>query len=95
MPKGGLVVLLAFACGFTGCVLVKPLEPMAKYVKHSLTFRGDDYADPTEMEDEAWVSQVGEEARGDRPREKDPDPWFKRYFMSEKARSIERNVGID
>jgi hypothetical protein len=38
---------------------------------------------------------VGDEARGDQVREKDPDPWFKKHLMSEKANSIERNLGID
>jgi hypothetical protein len=27
--------------------------------------------------------------------ERNPEEWYKRYFMSEKARSIERNLGFD
>jgi hypothetical protein len=44
---------------------------------------------------EDWEEQVGKDARGNRPRERDPDPWWQRYVMSEKARAIERNLGID
>jgi hypothetical protein len=35
------------------------------------------------------------EARGDRARESSGDPdWYRKYIMSEKARDIERNMGI-
>lgn len=44
--------------------------------------------------DEEW-SFVGEEGRKGQAREKDPDPWFRNNLMSDKARSIEKNLGID
>lgn len=47
-----------------------------------------------EEEIDQWAS-VGEEARGDRPKESDPDPWWQKYVMSSKARNIERNLGIE
>ena len=48
---------------------------------------------PAAEEDE-W-SFVGDVGRGDQPREKDPDGWLRNLVMSEEARSIERNLGID
>jgi len=56
--------------------------------------RQTDYRDETEEEDDEW-DFVGQEARGTQTRERDPDRWWHKWFMSEKARSIERNVGID
>lgn len=38
---------------------------------------------------------VGDEGRREFEREKDPDGWYKKYLMSEKANAIERNLGID
>ncbi|HAH48037.1 MAG TPA: hypothetical protein DCM07_24920 [Planctomycetaceae bacterium] len=47
-----------------------------------------------EEEIDQW-SYVGDEARGDRPKESDPDGWWQKYVMSNKARNIERNLGIE
>ena len=51
-----------------------------------------DWVDDDEIDQ--W-SYVGDEARGDRPKESDPDPWWQKYVMSSKARNIERNLGIE
>ena len=48
---------------------------------------------PVDKEDE-WAF-VGEEGRADRDRERDPDRWWHNLVMSEEARNIERNLGID
>lgn len=96
MQRGAIsILLLALVAGSSGCALTQPLNSITRYAKDLFTFRGTDYVDPTEEEDDAWISEAGDEARGDRPREKDPDQWYKKYVMSEKARSIERNLGID
>jgi hypothetical protein len=47
-----------------------------------------------EAYEEEW-SFVGKQGRAGQPREKDPSPWFQKYLMSDKARSIEHNLGID
>ena len=53
-----------------------------------------DESDPTEDETDEW-SFVGNEARGNQMLEKERGDWFfKKYFMSAKANSIERNLGI-
>jgi hypothetical protein len=53
-----------------------------------------DYTDAEEETQTEWES-IGKQARHGRPIEKDPDPWWKEYVMSEKARSIERSVGVE
>lgn len=53
-----------------------------------------DWSSGGEEEIDQW-GFVGEEARGDRPKESDPDPWWQKYVMSSKARNIERNLGIE
>lgn len=53
------------------------------------------YDDGTDKVEE-WVEEAGSEARGNREMEKQVDPLGLRdVFMSEKARSIERNLGIE
>ena len=97
MRRGGVCVLL-LACwsgAFAGCAVMEPVSAMGRYAKSLLTFRSSDYSNPTEEQVDPWIEEAGSEARAGRPRERDPDQWYKKYFMSEKARSIERNVGID
>ncbi|MEZ6125956.1 MAG: hypothetical protein R3C49_22745 [Planctomycetaceae bacterium] len=38
---------------------------------------------------------VGKEGRADQDRERDPDRWWQNLIMSQEARNIERNLGID
>lgn len=40
-------------------------------------------------------SDVGVEARGDQRMEREPDRLYKNYLQSEKARNIEKNLGIE
>lgn len=92
--------LFVVATAFTvlvvsGCAILEPIQTTTRYMWKSMAFNPGDQADWTDEEDPSWVVQAGEEARGDRQRQKDPDSWFRNNFMSEKARSIERNVGID
>ena len=90
-----LVVLGGLVSCSSGCVLVDSAKEMGRYTKRTFTFRPSDYRDATEEQQDDWESSVGEEGRGNQPRQRDPDQWFKKWFMSEKARSIEHNVGID
>ncbi|MEQ8856782.1 MULTISPECIES: hypothetical protein [Gimesia] len=93
-------VLALIACGpvflFTsGCAQV--MQPISKLQHETMrAFKPKPFDSDWSGEDEIdqW-GYVGEEARGDRPRERDPDQWYKKYVMSSKARSIERNLGID
>ncbi len=54
----------------------------------------NDAPDPTDRADGAWDSPL-KEGRGDMVREKDPDKYWGDWFMSPKAKEIERHVGID
>lgn len=84
--------LAIFAC--TGCHLVEHPKSAARRMTRMFTPRPDDWDSEVNEDVEEW-DFVGEEGRGDQTRERDPDPWFKKYLMSEKANSIERNLGID
>ena len=100
MPRGGLSVLFLalVTIGLSGCALTQPLRPVTRYAKSLFAFKGTDYSNPADEEDESWVQSAGDEAhefRGGGPREQDPDQWYRKYFMSEKARGIEHNLGFD
>lgn len=78
----------------TGCALVDFTRQSTVNTLRMFKPRQTDYRDETEEEDDQW-DFVGQEARGTQKRERDPDRWWRKWIMSEKARSIERNVGID
>jgi hypothetical protein len=90
-----LFVILAGGLSLqSGCVVFEAAQKMTRESFRSLKPRPTDHRDPTEEANHEW-DYVGNEARGNRPREQDPDRWYKKYVQSEKARSIERNLGID
>ena len=97
MRRGGIFLSLSagLVIGLTGCILTEPMRPVVRYAKDVFGSGGNDYADPTEEEDAAWITEMAEEGRPDQPRVKDPDQWWRKYIMSEKARSIEHNLGFD
>ena len=59
-------------------------------------FSNPGYVDTTEMEDDTWITDAADTGRKGRTVEVQNDPLnLREIFMSEKARSIERNVGIE
>jgi hypothetical protein len=88
------VLILSVFAGVSGCAM---MGSMSNYWKKTFSFsKGTDYINGADEKDEAWVTEAAEEARGDRPREKEPDPLgINHLFESEKARSINRNLGFD
>jgi hypothetical protein len=78
----------------TGCALMESSQEATRQTFRLFKARPSDYRDTTEEEGDEW-DYVGVEARGHLPRERDPDRWFKKHLQSEKARSIERNLGVD
>ncbi len=79
----------------SGCTSL--MEPIAELNRETMrAFKPKPFDSDWSGEDEIdqW-SSVGDEARGDRPKESDPDPWWQKYVMSSKARNIERNLGIE
>lgn len=90
--------LLAIVAGFllpsTGCTLLQhgkqSMVDMTRLVRpkpHDGPVLPEDTEDP-------W-GFVGEEGRYDQERETDRDRWWRNLVMSEEARNIERNLGID
>ena len=59
-------------------------------------FKPNPHDGPLEMDSETdeW-DFVGKEGRAEQEREQDPDRWWQNLMMSQEARNIERNLGID
>jgi hypothetical protein len=69
---------------------------MATRTVQALRPVSDDGWDPASETGDPWVQQAAAEGRGNRPVEKTVDPLgLRKVFMSEKARDIERNMGIE
>lgn len=78
----------------SGCLMLDSAQEMSRQTLRIFKPRETDYRDMTEEKGDEFAF-VGKLGRGNRPRERDPDPWFKKYLMSEKARNIEHNLGVD
>ncbi|MEN9556860.1 MAG: hypothetical protein RLZZ232_3146 [Planctomycetota bacterium] len=83
------VLLLLLA----GCSLVEHPKTASRRFGRMFTPRPFD-GESVDEDNGEW-DFVGDEGRAEYDREQDPDPWFGKYLMSDKARSIERNLGID
>ncbi len=86
--------LCLLSIGGSGCAMVEHPRTAMRRMTRMFTPNPTDSADDSDKDSGEW-DFVGDEGRGDQTREHDPDPWFKKYLMSEKANSIERNLGID
>ncbi|MEZ6047023.1 MAG: hypothetical protein R3C11_15865 [Planctomycetaceae bacterium] len=79
----------------SGCSMVQEdTETALMETKRSLKVKPGDYGDGTEDLDEDW-SFVGKEGRAGMPVERDNDRFLRKWTMSEKARDIEANLGIE
>lgn len=83
-----LILILLLGVSTTGCALTGAAKDTFAMFRPS----SDDGWDPTENPDPQWDS-VGVEARGGESLEYENDP-SRKYLMSNKARAIERNLGI-
>jgi hypothetical protein len=94
--RRGLALLVAgFAAGgLPGCLLVEPWGEFWHQMKRNTVVSADDKRDFTEDSQEQW-EVVGDEGRKGQAVEKDPDQWYRKYILSEKARSIEENLGFE
>jgi hypothetical protein len=88
-----IFLMLTLVSGAIGCSGTPAFQQMMSQSFGMMKPSTGDYDDGTDSVDEGWVREAGIEARGDRPVEKENDPF--RVFMSPKARSIERNLGFD
>lgn len=89
-----IMILAVFLSSSTGCTSTMNLRNAFTSTGRLFTPNSRDYDDGSDESGKEW-DFVGDEGRAGQPRERDPDPWFKNMIMSEKARSIEHNLGID
>lgn len=77
----------------TGCTMTDSAKTAYKPMTNFIRSTAQDEPLQPNTEDE-WAF-VGEEARGNSPRERDPDRWWRNLMMSDRALNIERSLGID
>ena len=88
------VAAAAALTALPGCALLEPWGQFWHEVKRNAKPSGEDARDYTEEKQEEW-KVVGKEGRKGQHVEKDPDQWYRKYIMSEKAREIEENLGFE
>ncbi|HEX6986823.1 MAG TPA: hypothetical protein VF170_15710 [Planctomycetaceae bacterium] len=93
-PRRGLALLTLGVAGLSGCAGFASWGEFWHQVKRNATPSAGDKRDFTEMSQEDWEF-VGEEGRRGQEVEKDPDQWYRKYILSEKAREIEENLGFE
>lgn len=96
MIRSRTILLTACMAGLSlaGCSIVESPRSAMRRMTRTFTPRAVDADDDSEKDDGQW-DFVGDEGRAEYDRERDPDPWYGKYIISDKARSIERNLGID
>lgn len=91
-------LILSVAClislQLAGCSMVESPASAKRRLTRMFTPRPTDNDEDVDSDDGEW-DFVGHEGRSGLKREKDPDPWFGKYIISDKARAIERNLGVD
>ena len=90
---GWLTVIVALSVCLPGCGLMQTSKSVARESMKPLKLRPNDRRDTTNDTEDEW-SSVGRTANTVRVVEKDSDP-LRKYLLSPKARSIERNFGIE
>lgn len=86
------VFIYVVVCGLvSGCALADLGRDMVRATKNMFTPNTRDYAD-SDSEADQW-SYVGQEARGDRPKDRESDA-LTQYIDSPTAQSINRNLGV-
>lgn len=89
LPLQRCVMLLVLCCA-TGCQNQTLLDHLAAFRPNP-----NDYRDAGDDPGAEW-DFVGDEGRAEQSREFEADDqWFKKYLMSKRARSIERNLGFE
>jgi len=92
--RSWLLMLAVLLTTSTGCALVDSGKGAMRQM--TSMFRPNPHDEPftpTAEEDE-W-GFVGDEGRAGQERVRDPDRWWQNLVMSEEAKNIERNLGID
>lgn len=82
-----LLVVVGLLCGCAA-------DGSKSLLGNSSQSKNSQSSDSKEKEEDASWDEVGRQARGDRPVEKENDP-LRNIFVSPKAQEIERSLGVD
>ena len=95
-------ILFLICCGFgvSGCGVVQATRQMAEstrksYVPHPNGPRDDVNDDNSGEDDDTEKIMLGARAASGVQSSKEPDKWWYDYVMSDEARSIERDLGVE
>ena len=85
----------AFLLWTTGCQsVIDSTRTSTRQITRQFTPSPHDYRSATDENEDKW-KEFTREARAAHVAEKDPAPWYRRLFMSEKARQTESHLGVD
>ena len=88
-------VLILALVGTIGCQsMIDSTRTSRRQFTRQFTPSPHDYRDSTDESEDKW-QEFTREAKAAHVTEKDPDPWYRRWFMSEKARQTESHLGVD
>ncbi len=91
--RAGCFCALMIVLCLPGCGLMQSTRSMTRESMKSMKPRPNDYRDTTQETEDEWTN-VGRTASTVRGTEKDDDP-LRKWMLSPKAMSIERNLGIE
>ena len=88
-------VLAVALIAVSGCQsVIDSAQTSRRQLTRQFTPSPHDYRDSTDETEDQWLEYT-REAKATHVAEKDPDPWYRALFMSEKARQTESHLGID
>lgn len=87
-------IVAVFLLSSTGCQIVSGTKDAFAQSMRMFRPKGLDSDIDSSDGPDPW-GFVGKEGRSDLDRERDPDRWWQNLVMSQEARNIERNLGID
>ena len=95
LVRTAAVAIVSFVLWTTGCQsVIDSARTSTRQVTRQFTPSPHDYRDSTDETEDKW-EEFTREARAAHVAEKDPDPWYRRLFMSEKARQTESHLGVN
>jgi hypothetical protein len=89
------LVLAVTLIAVSGCQsVIDSVQTSKRQLTRQFTPSPHDYRDSTADTEDKWLEYT-REAKATHTAEKDPDPLYRRFIMSEKARQIESHLGVD
>tara|TARA_B100000029_G_scaffold509544_1_gene599001 strand:+ start:512 stop:820 length:309 start_codon:yes stop_codon:yes gene_type:complete len=86
------IVLLPMLAGCQS--VIDNARAQARPFTRQFTPSPHDGRDPTEDPEDKW-QDFTREAKAAHVADKDPDPWYRKWFMSAKARQTESHLGVE